>query len=203
MSAEKHAYALAISIAGLMASSWAIGTTEKWVKDEATSDGGTIYLNQHFDRKSGTFAATPESVLDNRDSISGTFLVGTYRIVTDQGGSKMTGVQGEQYDELISTELIDCKNGYAGTLRRIEKLNGQVVHDETMQDKDVMMTQTHQITTDSKLCQLSQGQARSSLHGADGANPQYRPGTLSASDIDKLIDQHTQPDPSTSGGKPT
>ena len=131
-------------------------TSAQWVKDGATVDGGgTIYLSTTFTRKSGTFRAMPDSIMEDKDSVSGTFLVGTYRMVADKNEPPMEGMHGK-YDELISTELMDCDNRYAGTLRRIEMLAGKIVYEQTKQDNDILMIQSAPNANDigMKLCRL-------------------------------------------------
>ncbi|NIE65653.1 hypothetical protein [Burkholderia sp. Ax-1719] len=139
----------------------------QWIKAEAAVDGaGTIYLSPRFTEKSGTFAATPESITDTRTSIDGTFLVGTWRMQGTPGAPALKGMQGEHYDEMITTELIDCANGFGGTLRTVEKLRGKVVRDDITADKDIMMVQTSMVTVDTQLCELHTGKVRSKLQGA-------------------------------------
>jgi hypothetical protein len=198
---SKRILCLMITIAGMNAGlTLAAEKISGWIKDDATVDGGaTVYLSTTFGQRRGKFDAVPESVTDNSTTVEGTFLVGTYRIVSDNGSPNMQDAMGKPYDELIVTDLIGCDSGYAGTLRRVEKLDGKVVLDEPHSDSQVTMTQTHETTTDSKLCQLHQGKTRSTFNGLDNANPSYNPEP-SATDIDKLIDKNRSKGTPTSGG---
>lgn len=131
----------------------------EWTKLGPTTDNTSdIYLSHNFSQKTGKFGATPESFLDKQDSVEGSFLVGTYRIVST---TPIKDEQGTDYDELIATEVMDCKNDYFGGLRTLEKLNGKVVRDETTPDGSIMMVQTHDWTIDGQLCKLHRGETPS------------------------------------------
>ena len=72
----------ALAIAGLLLQTHALQAAQQWVKNEATLDAeARIDLGTDFTKIKGTFRATPESMLDAKDSINGTFLVGQYRHV--------------------------------------------------------------------------------------------------------------------------
>jgi hypothetical protein len=162
----------------------AVGATT-WTKGESTPDGdGSIYFSTAFTQKTGTFKATPESMLDKKDTVTGTFVVGTYRIVSKQADQDINGTA---YDELIATELMDCTNAYYGRIRTVEKLKGKVVSDQTTPDHDIQMTEQQGPTIDSQLCQLHQGKPAGSLDPT--ANPDYNPNP-SDQDLDKIIDKH-------------
>jgi hypothetical protein len=142
------------ALAGLAS---ADGSSVRWIKLGATNDNvGTIYLSPHFGQKSGKFSAIPESVMDNQDSVEGNFLVGTYRMALD---APIKDEKGIPHDELIVTEVMDCKNDYFGSLHTIEKLKGKIVRDETVTDDKLDMVQTHDWTIDKQLCRLHQGEA--------------------------------------------
>lgn len=128
-----------------------------WIKAQALpgGDGSTYYLNTKFSQKSGSFNAIPESALDDRKSVSGTFLVGTFRFVLDAPEKDMHGIV---YDEKITTSIIDCGNSYAGALRIIEKYKGNVVFDESTPDSDIDMIQVVAPTIDDQLCKLQRKQ---------------------------------------------
>lgn len=128
----------------------------EWIKLGPTTDNtGDIYLSHDFSQKTGKFGATPESFLDKQDSVEGSFLVGTYRMALT---APIKDEQGTDYDELIATEVMDCKNDYFGGLRTVEKLKGKVVRDETTPDGSIMMVQTHDWTIDGQLCKLHRGE---------------------------------------------
>lgn len=133
--------------------------SDEWTKLGPTTDNtGDIYLSHNFSQKTGKFDATPESFLDKQDSVEGTFLVGTYRMVMN---APIKDEQGVDYDELIGSEVMDCKSDYFGRLRTVEKLKGKVVRDETTPDGSIMMVQTHDWTIDGQLCRLHQGEVPS------------------------------------------
>lgn len=159
-----------------------------WVNAGRTLDNSaTVYLSGQFGQKSGTFKAMPESMQDKQDHVSGTFLVGTFRQVLDDTEENMRGLQ---YDELITTEVLDCQNAYFGTLRRVEKLRGKVVQDVVTPDDDIDMMQSHIAYIDLALCDLHQGKANISI--APVANPDYNPHPTDA-DYDRLVDKYLHP----------
>lgn len=159
-----------------------------WVNAGRTLDNSTtVYLSGQFGQKSGTFKAMPESMLDKQDHVSGTFLVGTFRQVLDDTAEDMHGLQ---YDESITTEVLDCQNAYFGTLRQVEKLRGKVVQDLVTPDHDINMMQSHIAYIDLALCDLHQGKANISI--APVANPDYNPHST-AVDYDKLVDKYSHP----------
>jgi hypothetical protein len=144
---------------------------EQWVEDERSIDGGaTIYLNKIFSSKSGTFNAVPESMLDSKDKLSGSFIVGSYRYVHDEP----TTQNGIEYDESISTEILECNEFYFGTLKVVKKLKGVEVQSEIYDDKDVTMMQTRGANMGSKLCALHAGNPLPSVDPKNNVNPSYR-----------------------------
>jgi hypothetical protein len=155
---------------GLPAQSQDAQAVQSWVKDERAVDGGaTIYLGKRFGSKSGTFRATPESMLDTKDKISGNFIVGQYRYVYDKPLSQ----DGLTFNELIATELLDCKESYYGRLRVVKKLNDKEVLNQKVADSDVSMTQTQGPSIAGKLCALHTGGKSPSLDPKKNANPAY------------------------------
>ena len=70
---------------GLLAFSSTAQSTENsqdttWIKDAMSIDGSAqIYLNKAFGTKKGKFKAMPDSMLDTRENVEGTFIVASYR----------------------------------------------------------------------------------------------------------------------------
>lgn len=126
----------------------------EWVPAGRTRDDtAAIHLRRTFGKKSGTFKAEPESMLDRTPTVSGEFLVGTYRFAYDQPISEL----GVKFDELIVVELLDCRRSYFGTLERRRRLRGQPVDEEITKDADVLMTQVTIPTVDAQLCDVHDG----------------------------------------------
>ena len=167
---------------------WGKGDAQQhvWVKAQKSIEGdSTIYLSKQFSQKSGTFAATPESIRDTNTTIKGNFLVGSYKYVYD----KPTREAGQLVDEMLITELLQCKDSYFGTLSKATKYKGKELVTVKTPDADVSMTQTSGPSISKQLCDLhSKG---GSASAASKANPSYRGNkALTDKDVDKLIDKY-------------
>jgi hypothetical protein len=124
---------------------------DTWVKDGRTNDNvASVFLNKAFSKKTGTFKSMPESMLEAEGTVSGEFLVGTYRFSYDTPISEGP----IQFDELISVELLDCRRSYFGTLKQTRKLKGQVVAEAATPDAEILMMQVTAPSVDRKLCEL-------------------------------------------------
>ncbi|GGY72762.1 hypothetical protein ACFFTM_02015 [Pseudoduganella plicata] len=177
----------AVLAIGAAAAAVAGPATGQWVKDEQTLEpGATIYLSAAFGSKKGKFRAQPESMLDTTSSIDGSFIVGTYRYVYQ---TPERDAQGNAYDELQSTELLDCERNYYGTLRQVRKRNGAIVSETVKSDAQVSMMQMGGVNLGSKLCDLHAKRAVQPLRRAPVDNPAYKPNP-SDQDIDALINRH-------------
>lgn len=175
--------AIAVGIACFATSTYAVD----WVGAGASIEGDAkIELSRTFGKKAGTFAAVPESVLDNKRSIKGNFVTGSYRYVYNNPEKE----GGKLVDETVHTEVLDCKNNYFGALKTTKKYRGTVVHETVTPDKNITMMQTNGPTVSAQLCELHAGTA-AGAPGRNGApNPDYRPGTLSNSQADAIIDKY-------------
>ena len=160
-----------------------------WIKDEISVDGSAqIYLNAAFAPIKGKFKAVPESITDRKDSIEGSFLLGEYRYMFKK---PETGTDGKVSDELVSTEVLDCKNNYFGTMKQVRKYKGKVVSEKSTPASDVTMMQSTLPNIGAKLCAVSQGKNVSRL--APRANPSYNPRPTQQ-DIDRTMDKYGAPE---------
>jgi hypothetical protein len=127
---------------------------DDWVPAGRTRDDtATIYLHKRFGKKSGTFKAEPDSVLDQTRTVSGEFLVGTYRFAYD----KVIGEPGAKFDELTVVELLDCRRSYFGTIKRTRSFMGHPVDAEVTKEADLLMTQVTTPSVDAQLCDVHDG----------------------------------------------
>lgn len=160
-----------------------------WIKDEKSADGAAqIYLSPAFTPVKGKYAAVPESMIDARSTIEGHFLMGSYRYVFTK---PETGADGTLSDELVATEILDCKDNFFGTARQVRKYKGKVVSVRITPPADITMTQTTSPNIGSKLCALSQNRKAVSLQQKSVDNPGYNPKPT-VKDIDRLIDKHAR-----------
>jgi hypothetical protein len=125
-----------------------------WVEAGRTRDGvATIHLQKSFGKKSGTFKSVPDSMLEKEGTLSGDFLLGTYRFSYDKPIVEL----GVKFDELLVVEVLDCRRSYFGTLKRTQKLKGRVVAEEVTKDADLVLTQVPGPTVDAQLCDVHDG----------------------------------------------
>jgi hypothetical protein len=164
--------------------------TASWIKDEMTLDSAAqIYLSPAFTTIKGKFKAMPESITDTRDSIDGNFLVGEYRYLFKKPEA---GKDGTMSDELVSTEVLDCKDNFFGTIKQVRKYKGRVVNNSATPAADVRMIQTNIPNIGLKLCALYQGKKASGLEHTAPTNPSYNPRPTEK-DIDRIMDKYTTP----------
>lgn len=162
-----------------------------WVAAGMSTEGDArVELSTSFSKKKGRFAAVPESLIENRQSIQGEFIVGRYRYVY-----KTPQVEnGLRVDEAVFTELMDCENQYYGTLLRTKRFRGKAVRTQRVPDAQLSMVQTSGPTTvDAKLCALHAGRSPADAGPHQGANPDYHPGASNEEQVDALIDQYAPP----------
>lgn len=185
--------AIAITFAALIASATPSAPAKEsdkaaWIKDELSLDGSAqIYLNAAFAPIKGKFKAVPESITNRKDSIEGSFLLGEYRYMFKK---PETGKDGKVSDELVSTEVLDCKNNYFGTMKQVRKYKGKVVSEKSTPASDVTMIQTTSPNIGTKLCAVSLDKKVSRLEPV--ANPSYNPRP-SEQDIDRIMDKYDVP----------
>jgi hypothetical protein len=179
-----HRAALTISMSCAFVSASAFAS--EWIDAGPAIEGGAkIQLNKNFHKKSGKFKAMPESMLDQKDSIEGDFVVGAYRYVYSAPKQE----NGHVIDEMISTEIMDCANKYYGTLQQTKKYKGKIVADRVTADKDVLMMETRSDNNDSQLCELHAGAKPAPADRRAVTNPDYRP-KVSDQDVDALLDKY-------------
>lgn len=146
-------------------------TTASWIKDEISLDGSAqIYLNSAFTPTKGKFKAVPESITDRKDTIEGGFLLGEYRYMLKK---PETGKDGKVSDELVTTEILDCKSNFFGPMKQVRKYKGKVVSEKSTPASEVTMMQTTSPNIGTKLCALSQSKKVSLLEPV--ANPSHNP----------------------------
>lgn len=157
-----------------------------WIDDGPSIDGDAkIQMSKTFTMQSGKFKATPESMLDKKDSISGNFLVGSYRYVY----KKAEKDNGQLVDEMVSTEIMDCENKFYGTLKQTKKYKGKVVSEKSTPLAQVQMMQTSMGTTDGQLCALYVGKKPAATDRKGVTNPDYKP-TMTKEDMDAKLDKY-------------
>jgi len=101
-------------------------------------ESGKTWFWSAFTRKSGTFSAMYDSMLDDRDSVTGDFLVARYRYTFDAPIGEGTGLI-PRHDELIAEVLLDCDAHFSGTTSQRYLLEGrEVARDD---NDDVLMMQ--------------------------------------------------------------
>ena len=159
-----------------------------WIKDEISLDGSAqIYLNSAFTPIKGKFKAVPESITDRIDTIEGGFLLGEYRYMLKK---PETGKDGKISDELVTTEILDCKRNFFGTMKQVRKYKGKVVSEKSTPALNVTMMQTPSPNIGTKLCAVSQSKKVSPLEPV--ANPSYNPRPTEQN-IDRIIDKYDTP----------
>ena len=163
-----------------------------WVKDEQSLDrSAQIYLNPAFTPIKGKFKAVPESVMDRKDTIEGSFLVGEYRYVFNKPERDKDG---KLSDELISTEVLDCNKQFYGTLKQVRKYKGKVISESGRPAASVEMIQTSSPNIGTKLCALFENKKVARLVQAPVTNASYNPKPTQQ-DVDKIIDKYAPPKP--------
>ncbi len=156
-----------------------------WIKDELSADGtAQIYLNTAFTSTKGKFKAVPESIMDRKDTIEGSFLLGEYRYMFLK---PETGQDGKLSDELVSTEILDCKGNFFGTMKKVRRYKGKLVSEKSTAPSDVTMIQTTSPNIGTKLCTVSKSKKVSLLEPR--ANPSHNPRPTEK-DIDGIIDKY-------------
>lgn len=166
------------------------GAQAPWIKDEKSVDGtARIFLSPSFTTIQGKFTAVPESMTDRRASIEGTYLMGTYRYLFT---TPETGQDGKRSDELVSTEVLDCRENFFGTAKQVRKYKGKVVSERVTPLAGITMVQTMGPNIGAKLCALAQAQKPAPLERGSVTNPGYNPEPTEK-DVDRIIDKYAAP----------
>ena len=114
------------------------------------------YFWDAFTTRKGTFKATYASMLDPRQSVTGTFLVAKCRYVY-QDTLEASALLYPAHNEMILEVLLDCREHWSGTLATTYLLNGKVVQVESVPEQDVAMMQTSGPSTMTDLCAFAAG----------------------------------------------
>ena len=136
-------------------------TSPEWVEAPVTRHlpgqeqvRGKTYFDAAFSKRSGTFRAMYDSILDDRKSVSGEFLVGRFRYRYEspipKGGPRLP-----KHDEEIMEVVMDCSEHLSGTLSVTYKLKGVIMLVEKSSDDEVLMTQTYGPSTTNDLCEFA------------------------------------------------
>lgn len=126
-----------------------------WV-DAPTSrslDGNTSGKTQfrtEFGKHRGTYPAMFESILENRDKISGDFLVARYRYTyaTPIGGGSLV----PRHDEAETEVLLDCRERLAATRVLVYRLSGEPVDEQRKADSELRFMYFPRARTVDDLC---------------------------------------------------
>ena len=112
---------------------------------------GKTYFWDTFATRKGTFKFIPDSMLDDRNTLSGEFLVGRFRYAY---GHLIKGVPGlyPDHDETISEVILDCKGNLSGTLSTSYLRAGKVVHVDRTIDAEVVLMPNSGPSTVTDLC---------------------------------------------------
>jgi hypothetical protein len=190
---SRFASAIAFTFTAILGSASVLaGATPapSWIKDEIDLDGSAqIYLSSAFTSLKGKFRAMPESFTDTRETIEGKFIIGEYRYLFKE---PETGKDGTMSDELVSTEIMDCKDNFFGTIKQVRKYKGKVVSNSATPAADVRMIQTNLPNIGMKLCALYLGKKAPSLHQPAVTNPSYNPNPT-GKDIESIVDKYAAP----------
>lgn len=111
------------------------------------------YFRATDQTKTGTFRAMFESMLDSRESVTGTFVVAQFRYVYAsvlEGGGKIV----PSHDEGIYTVILDCKAHLAGTISVTYNLAGKLVSRDDTPDDRVLLTQDASPSMVNDLCEF-------------------------------------------------
>jgi len=117
-------------------------------------ESGRTWFWSAFTRRSGTFRAMYDSMLDNRDSVTGDFLVARYRYTFDAPIGDGTGLI-PRHDELIAEVLLDCDAHFSGTASQRYLLEGEEVAREDNDDVLMIQMTNDADTTVGDLCEFA------------------------------------------------
>jgi hypothetical protein len=136
----------------------------EWVAHGQDEDKtATIYLSTKFVPMTGTFEVVPASPTDARDSLSGTFLVGQFRYVFNKPEIIVGNILA---DEILTTNILECKEGFYGTIKTIKKLKNKVVQELKLPDGEFYLSQASGTTLWRQLCELHARQQKAIVRKA-------------------------------------
>src|SRR5690606_28215427 len=150
---------LAIALCSVSALGHASGLQDgAWVgaPERASLDGekSKTWFWSAFSRRSGTFSAMYDSMLDSRDSVTGDFLVARYRYTFDAPIGEGNGLI-PRHDELIAEVLLDCDAHFSGTTSQRYLLDGEEVAREDNDDVLMIQMTNDADTTVGDLCEFA------------------------------------------------
>lgn len=101
--------ALAILSQGAMASNeWVESPNIRTLPGEATD--GKVYFGTQFTQQKGNYKATYESVMESRDSLRGTFFMGSFQYVFNHPNLK--SFLSPKHDEMITQVVLECSQHF-------------------------------------------------------------------------------------------
>lgn len=133
----------------------------EWVeapqRPSLNGESGKTWFSPVLGSKNGTFEAIYDSMADERNSVSGDFLVATFRYTYDTPIGEAGSTMYPLHDESITQVLLDCDQHFSGTTSLRFLLDGSEVGLQENQDDDVLMMQTSSDdgTTIGDLCEFA------------------------------------------------
>ena len=91
--------------------------------------------------KQGEFKAMYESMLDKRETASGTFLLARFRVVEAQATGGGHPVYDPKHDTYEQTVMVDCARHFSDTVQESFYLNSKLVAHRDVPDADIIMNQ--------------------------------------------------------------
>ncbi len=141
------------SFIGQAAEPQAVGWVQAPERPSLNGESGKTWFSPTFGRKSGTFRAMYDAMQDTRDSVTGDFLVASFRYTYDAPIGEGTSLS-PRHDESITEVLLDCEQHFSGTTSLRYLLAGEEVARED--NDDVLMMQMNDAgTTVGDLCEFA------------------------------------------------
>lgn len=111
---------------------------------------GKVYFGTQFTQQKGNYKATYESVMESRDSLSGNFLIGSFRYVFNHPNPK--SFLAPKHDEMITQVVLECSQHFSGTVAVLYKLKDKVVKNDVKPASEVTLYQDSNPSTVNDLC---------------------------------------------------
>lgn len=142
-------FALAVfSYSALAGNEWVEIPNTHTLPGEASD--GKVYFGTQFTQQKGNYKATYESVMESRDSLSGTFLMGSFRYVFNHPNPK--SFLAPRHDEMITQVVLECSKHFSGTVAVLYKLKDKVVKNDVKTAAEITLYQDSNPGTVSDLC---------------------------------------------------
>ena len=132
----------------------AVGWVEAPERPSLNGEAGKTWFSPVFGRKGGSFRAMYDSMQDSRDSVSGDFLVASFRYTYDAPIGDGTSLS-PRHDESITEVLLDCDAHFSGTTSLRYLLAGEEVAREDNDDVLMMQMTNDAGTTVGDLCEFA------------------------------------------------